>query len=98
MANNITKISAGKDKKRYNRCKKKNGGCSQKCRRNGKQKCSCLTGFQLMSDEKTCEGKKINNNISKALGIALYTLFLTMSLALFLKSYLGLLRSQLFGK
>ncbi|XP_023310715.1 signal peptide, CUB and EGF-like domain-containing protein 3 isoform X1 [Anoplophora glabripennis] len=61
LHNNITlHISIGNDTnyrtpfKRSNRCRKRKGGCTHICNPKGKIKCSCLTGFALAADQRTC--------------------------------------------
>ncbi|KAJ8943587.1 hypothetical protein NQ318_006589, partial [Aromia moschata] len=40
--------------KKYNRCRKNKGGCAHYCNPKGRVKCSCIEGFQLAPDQKTC--------------------------------------------
>lgn len=54
-----------KIRKTFNRCKNKNGGCSQICNPEGKQKCACLKGFVLLKDGKHCEGMSLHSFMSK---------------------------------
>ena len=42
-----------------NECLDNNGGCSDNCTNtNGSYYCSCFSGFELLSDNHTCEGNK----------------------------------------
>ena len=41
-----------------NECESNNGNCSQSCTNtNGSYICSCLSGYMLSVDKKTCDGK-----------------------------------------
>ncbi|KAJ8919898.1 hypothetical protein NQ315_006427 [Exocentrus adspersus] len=40
--------------KRFNRCRRNKGGCTHLCNPKGKAKCSCLKGFVLAPDQRTC--------------------------------------------
>ncbi|KAJ8983467.1 hypothetical protein NQ317_014925 [Molorchus minor] len=40
--------------KKYNRCRKNRGGCAHYCNPRGKFKCSCIEGFELAPDQKSC--------------------------------------------
>ena len=45
-----------------------NGGCDQQCDKDGDSaKCSCMPGYELLSDNKTCKNSKFlfNNAIIK---------------------------------
>jgi hypothetical protein len=43
-----------------NECLVNNGGCEQICRNvPGSNQCTCLSGYRLSNDKKTCEGRKI---------------------------------------